>query len=301
MPRLLCSLGLVALLTQCATDPVGPEPCPTLDGVLTKTLADSSGANGVYGSQAAVLIPGRAAWKGSWGKNGSNDPMRPDLMIGTGSISKLYAVVAALRLVDRGVIALDDTLGRWFPNTPNVNPTIPLKQVMQQTSGLADYQSAANYFGIIMADPNRYWAPEELRALVGPPLFSPGTGWNASNTNSLLLGMIVVRETGMSLGAFMDEELWPGRSQSWLAGDGTAPGPLATQWGSNAQGALFDYSALYFGPALFSSRHEVQASAGDIADFAQRLLGGTLLTPSTRAAMLTLRTKGDEGEKRRIR
>jgi Beta-lactamase len=86
----------------------------------------------------------------------------------------------------------------------------------------------------------------------------------------------------------MHEELWPGRTQSWLAGDGTAPGPLATQWSTDAQGARYDYSARYFGPALFTSRHEVQASAADVADFAQRLFAGALLTPATRAAMLTI-------------
>lgn len=288
MQRFLYTVGLAALLTQCATDGAGPEPCPEASERFARILADSSRANGVYGTQAAVLVPGHAAWEDSWGLNGSADSMRSDLMIGTGSISKLYTIVAALRLVDRGAIALDDTLGKWFPNAPNVNPAIPLRLVMQQTSGLADYQAAPNYFGTIMADPDRYWQPEELLALVGSPLFPPGTGWNASNTNSLLLGIIVARETGRSLGDFMREELWPGRTESWLAGDGMAPGPLATQWAENAQGMLYDYGALYFGPALFSSRHEVQASAGDVAAFAQRLLGGTLLTTDTRAAMLTI-------------
>jgi D-alanyl-D-alanine carboxypeptidase len=288
MSRRVVSLGLAVLLLHCSSASAGPDACPAADAAFDAILRDSSARNGVHGSQAAVLIPGRHAWHGVYGRNGVQDPMRPDLMIGTGSISKMYTVVAALRLVDQGVIALDDTLGRWFPNTPNVHPSIPLRLVMQQTSGLADYSAAPNYSATILADPDRYWQPDELLAFIGPPLFAPGTGWNASNTNRLLLGIIVARESGVSVGTFMQRELWPGHTQSWVAGDGPAPGPLATQWASNAAGVLYDFSALYFGPALFSSRIEVQASAGDIADFAQRTFAGTLLTPGTRAEMLRI-------------
>ena len=288
MARPPFAIALVALLLQCSASGTDPAACPGLETALGAILRDSSTRNNVHGSQAAVLIPGRQPWLGVFGKNGATDPMRADLMIGTGSISKMYTVVAALRLVDQGVIALDDTLGRWFPSTPNVNPSIPLRLVMQQTSGLADYSAAPDYSATILADPSRYWRPEELLAFIGPPLFAPGTRWNASNTNRLLLGIIVARESGLSLGTFMQRELWPGHTQSWVAGDGPAPGPLATQWASNASGVLYDFSALYFGPALFSSRIEVQASAGDIAAFAARLFAGAMLTPATKAEMLTI-------------
>ena len=287
MIRSVWLLVIFALLLQCSNG-TGPGSCPGSAATFQRILTDSAVANGVHGAQGAVLVPGRSPWHGVYGKNGTTDPMRSDLMIGTGSISKMYTVVAALRLVDQGVFTLDDTLGRWFPRTPNVDPSIPLRLVMQQTSGLADYSSAPNYSATIFANLNRYWLPSELLQFIGPPLFPPGTAWDASNTNRLLLGIIVARESGLSLGTFMQRELWPGRTQSWVAGDGTAPGTMATQWGSNGSGGLYDFSALYFGPALFSSRIEVQASAGDIADFAQRLFGGSLLSPATRAAMLTI-------------
>ncbi len=281
-------LFCAVFLTQCASDPNDPADCPTASSAFAAILADSSRVNGVYGAQATVLMPGHPAWRGAYGKNGTSDPMRSNLLIGTGSISKMYTIVAALRLVDQGAIALDDTLGRWFPNTPNVNPSIPLRLLMQQTSGLADYSAAPNFAATILADPNRFWYPDELLPFIGPPLFAPGTSWNASNTNRLLLGIIVSRETGKSLGTYMREELWPGRSESWLSGEGTPPATLATQWATNASGALYDYSARYFGPALFSSRNEVQASSDDIASFAQRLFAGNLLSRGTRAAMLTI-------------
>ncbi len=235
-----------------------------------------------------MLIPGRRPWLGVYGLNGSDDAMTSQLMIGTGSISKLYAVVAALRLVDRGVLSLDDTLGKWFSGVTNVGGSISLRQVMQHRSGIADYSAAPNYFQTVMADPNRSWRREELLPLIGLPLFPPGGGWNASNSNSLLLEIIVSRESGKPYGRFLHDEVWPGRTQSWLAGEGDPPGPLATQWATDQAGVLFDYSARYFGPALFTSRSEVQASAGNLVDFGQRLLGGDLLSRSSRDAMLTI-------------
>ena len=288
MMRSIYVLCCAVLLFQCASDPNDPGSCPTAAAVFDGILAESSRVNGVYGAQATVLMPAHPAWHGVYGKNGTSDPMQSNLLIGTGSISKMYTIVAALRLVDRGVIALDDTIGRWFPNTPNVDPSIPLRLLMQQTSGLADYSAAPNYAATILADPARHWRPDELLPFIGPPLFAPGTGWNASNTNRLLLGIIVSRESGKSLGTYMGEELWPGRTESWLSGDGSPPATLATQWATTASGALYDYSARYFSPALFSSRNEVQASSQDIAVFAQRLFAGDLLSAGTRAAMLTV-------------
>jgi D-alanyl-D-alanine carboxypeptidase len=284
MSRSCVLLGLLVL--GCGA--TAPEPCIEVSVQLPLQLEDSVRANDIHGAQATVLIPGRLAWHGATGLNGSNDPMRPGLLIGTGSISKMYTAVAALRLIDRGVLALDDTVGQWFPGTPNVDPAITLERLLQQTSGIADYGAAPDFADSILADLQRVWTPEELLGFVGPPLFAPGAGWNASNTNSLLLGVIVAQESGRSLGDFMREELWPGRTHSWLAGDGPPPAEVATQWGSDGQGNLYDYSALYFGPALFSARHEVQASSADLADFARRLFDGDLLSPALRTAMLTI-------------
>jgi D-alanyl-D-alanine carboxypeptidase len=214
--------------------------------------------------------------------------MRAELMIGTGSISKMYTAVAALLLIDRGKFRIDDTLGRWFPATANVDPRISILQVLQNTSGLADYSAAAGFGAAVTADLNRRWSTAELLDFVGPPLFTPGTRWDASNTNRLLLGMIVELETGQSLASFLATELFSGLTSSWQAGEGTAPHPLAGQWFVDGAGKRTDYSTTLFGPSLFTARREVHASASDIAAFTERLFAGDLLTPPTRVAMLTI-------------
>jgi len=279
---------LLAGATTCGS-PTGPgQSYDQLTARLEQILADSAAANGVIGAQAVVRIPGRAPWVGVYGLNGVADSMRPDLLIGTGSISKMYTAAAALVLIDRGVIHLSDTVGRWFPATPNVAPSITLKQLLEHTSGLADYGANPAFSQALLGDLQRTWLPTELLPYVQAPLFPPGTGWNASNTNRLLLGLIVEQESGMSLGAFMRSELFPSTSGSWLSGDGQPSGPIATQWSTDQSGHRFDFSATFFGPAIFSTRREVQNTTSDLAAFSERLFAGDLLSPATRAAMLTI-------------
>ncbi len=288
VPAIVFSVSLL-LFAACSSD-AGTEPdsYQQLTATLDRILSDSASANGVIGAQAAVLIPGQQPWLGVTGLNRPGDAMRGDLMIGTGSISKMYTAIAALVLVDRGVVRLDDPIGKWFPGTPNIDPNLSVERLLQNTSGLADYSAGPNFGSVALADPQRTWQAEELLTFVGPPLFAPGTGWNASNTNRLLLGMIVERETGLSLGTFMRNEFFQGLTSSWLAGDGAAPGPVASQWFVDGAGNRIDYTASFFGPALFSTRREVQASAADIAVFAARLFGGNLLSSATKTAMLTV-------------
>lgn len=255
---------------------------------LDAILADSVAQNAIIGTQAAVRIPGFPAWQGVQGRNGATDPMRPEYMIGTGSITKLLAVLSALRLVDRGVIALDDPLGKWFAGRPNVNPAVTVKQAMQMVSGIADHLANPALSQAIFADLQRVWTADELIAFIGPQRFAPGTSWEASNANALLLGRIVELETGMSLAEFERLELFQERTSMWLAGFGTPPAPLATQWATATDGSLINMNEQLFGPSLFTSRREVHASASDLAAFIDDLFLGDVLSAALRQAMFEI-------------
>lgn len=265
------------------------DPLPsTLDLQLQQILDDSVSQNGIIGSQAAVRIPGRASWQGVAGRNGDSDPMLGHYMIGTGSISKMLSVVAALRLVDRGVIALDDRLGQWFPDIANVDPDISIKQAMQQVSGLADYLANPVLNEAVFADLQREWSAPELISHIGTPLFTAGSAWDPSNSNSLLLGRIVEIESGHSLADFMREELFGERSSMWLAGFGQPPAPLATQWARATDGSLINMNQTLFGPSLFTSRREVHASAAALAAFTEDLFLGDVLSAELRQALFEI-------------
>jgi len=274
------------LLSLACQDPVGPPI--DLETRLARIFEDSARANGVIGAQAVVRLADGSIWSAAYGEERPGVPMAADRLIGTGSISKLYTAVAAMLLIDRGAFALDDTVGRWFPGLTNVPGSITVRQMLRQTSGLADYMQHPDYSATVFADPSRAWSPEELLAFVEPPRFAPDQAWEASNTNRLLLGIIVERETGMSLGEFMRQELFAPPQHFWLSGDGNPPSNLATQWFVDRDGNRLDATGTLFGPALYTSRIEVQASAEGNAAFGARLLDGDLLSETMREAMLTI-------------
>jgi len=253
-----------------------------LQGILTASVA----ASGAMGAQAAVRIPGHAPWSGVAGFERPGQPLRPERMIGLGSISKMCTAVAAMLLIDRGVIALGDTVGRWFPDAPNVDPSISVHRLLQQTSGIAEYAATSAFGDSVRARPDRLWRPEELLGFVGPPLFAPGAGWNASNTNRLLLGMIVERETGRSLGEFMRSEVFAGSPSTWVSGDGAVPAGFATHWIVTPSGERVNANERVLTRSVLSARREVQASAEAVAGLGERLFAGNLLSDGLRARML---------------
>ena len=238
------------------------------------------------GAQASVRVPGHAPWNGVAGFNRPGERMRPELMIGTGSISKMYTAIAAMLLVDERRIALSDTLGRWFPDAANINPAVTLRQVLQQTSGLGDYATNPAFRQAVSAYPEHEWRPEEILPYIGAPLFAPGKGWNAANTNRVLLGLIVERETGAPLASFLRARIFGHSPSSWLSGDGPTPELLAAQWYVDSAGVRQEFDAKRMTRSVMSSRREIQASAADIARFGERVFIGDLLSDGLRARML---------------
>jgi D-alanyl-D-alanine carboxypeptidase len=130
-------------------------------------------------------------------------PMKPtDLML-AGSVGKTYAAAVALQLVKEGKINLDDKiekyLGRekWFSRLPNASQ-ITVRQLMNHTSGLVRYEFKEQFTKDLTTNPDKTWKPEELLAYLfdEKAAFEAGKGWDYSDTNYIVLGMIIEKVTG---------------------------------------------------------------------------------------------------------
>ncbi|HSE31668.1 MAG TPA: serine hydrolase domain-containing protein [Pyrinomonadaceae bacterium] len=136
-------------------------------------------------------------------------PMKPDSRMLAGSVGKTFAAATALRLIKQGKIRLDDKvetyLGRepWFSRLPNAK-AITVRQLMNHTSGLVRYEFKEQFTKDLTANPGKTWKPEELVAylLDEKPPFEAGKGWEYSDTNYIVLGMIIEKVTGRK---FYDE------------------------------------------------------------------------------------------------
>jgi D-alanyl-D-alanine carboxypeptidase len=130
-------------------------------------------------------------------------PMRPTDRMLAGSVGKTFAAATALQLIKEGKINLDDKiekyLGReqWFSRLPNAKD-ITVRQLMNHTSGLVRYEFKDQFTKDLTANPEKVWKPAELVAylLDEKPPFEAGKSWDYSDTNYIVLGMIIEKVTG---------------------------------------------------------------------------------------------------------
>lgn len=135
--------------------------------------------------------------------------MKPNDRMLAGSVGKTFAAATALQLVKEGKIHLDDKVEKylggesWFSRLPNAKE-ITVRQLMNHTSGLVRYEFKDQFTHDLTTNPEKRWQPAELVAylLDEKPPFPAGQGWDYSDTNYIVLGMIIEKVTGKK---FYDE------------------------------------------------------------------------------------------------
>src|SRR5215218_8940156 len=127
--------------------------------------------------------------------------LRPTDRFRIASVTKTFVATLALQLVAQQGLSLDDTVERWLPGTAPNGGSITIRELLNHTSGLFDYDDDQAWVSARISDPGREWSPRELIAIATshPPLFPPGEGWSYSNTNYVLVGLVIEAATHKSL------------------------------------------------------------------------------------------------------
>lgn len=123
---------------------------------------------------------------------GLDDPFR------IGSVTKMFTATLVLMLLDDGLIGLDDHVRDYLPSL-TASPDATVRHLLSHRSGISDYTDYA-IFGDQEEGLSKAWTPEELYGIAAgrPQHFPPGERFEYSNTNYLMLGMLVESVTGMS-------------------------------------------------------------------------------------------------------
>ena len=133
-------------------------------------------------------------------------PMRTDFNVRIASLTKSFTVQAILQLVQDGKVGLDDPIGKYVSGVPR-GRVITLRQLAAMRSGLFNYldELGPNLY----KHPRRAWTPQELLdiAFSKPLQFQPGTQFDYSNTNTILLGLVVEKASGMPLHRYIRERI----------------------------------------------------------------------------------------------
>lgn len=139
---------------------------------------------------------GKPAFYTAGYKNRKNKtPADPQALFKIASVSKLYTAVAITKLVSEGRLSLDKTLADYFPELvgriENADK-ITVRMMVQHRSGIPNYTDTKNYW----VHPKQN-DKERLDLILDlPAKFKPGTDYEYSNTNYLLLSKLIEKVTG---------------------------------------------------------------------------------------------------------
>jgi D-alanyl-D-alanine carboxypeptidase len=265
-----------------------PALAAALDQVLDQAVAGKS-----PGAALAVFVPGRGAWvraRGLADRDGGV-ALAPDTLFAAGSISKLFVATVAMQLVQEGWLSLDQTVEHWLPGLVPHGDRIAVRYLMNHTSGLPDYLDEP-FAEAALADPGRAWAPRELvgSALRRRPAVAPGR-WRYSNTNYVLLGLIVEQVTHNPLAREVHQRVIDplGLRHTFFSPDDPIAG--AMMHGYEGRRHLTGGMSMSFAWGAGNIISNVE----DLGRFAQALFDGALLRPETLATMQAFVATGDWG------
>src|SRR5829696_8256573 len=205
--------------------------------------------------------------------------MAPDLYMRIGSTTKTFTVTAILMLADQGKLGLDDPIDRYVEGVPS-GKQITLRQLAAMRSGLYNYGDDTN--PKLPEEPFRQWTPRELleTAFRHPLLFPPGSAFDYSNTNTVLLGVVVEKVSGQSLASFIEQNILKpqGMNRTVFPAAAEFPPPHAQGYFKLPDGTVVD--ATEWNPSWGWASGNMISTLDDMRVWARDFALGKLISPA---------------------
>ncbi|OLF80670.1 hypothetical protein AWH62_15095 [Maricaulis sp. W15] len=208
---------------------------------------------------------------------GSGLPVTDETPFALGSISKSFTALAIMQLVEAGAVDLDDAIADHldsFEGQPGA--VITVRQLLSHTSGYSTLQGNSFQTG-------------HMRQLAGTsPARAPGTAWQYSNANYLILGAVIETVSGREFDAYIETEiLAPLGMENSSVGGGAAGDRMATghQPWFGGRRPVPDQGGVSGGMAAAGG---IVASAADMALYLAMMANGEddLITAEHKAMMM---------------
>jgi len=155
---------------------------------------------GIPGVNMAISMPNNEIWTISEGFSDKEKQvlMKPEDVMFSGSTGKTFCAALILQLQDEGKLNVDDSLSKyfgdeeWFDKIPNAKG-LTLRMLLNHTTGLERYEFDDSIAIKLSQNPDKIWTGvERLSHIFGKPaLHEPGKGWAYSDTNYIILGMLI--------------------------------------------------------------------------------------------------------------
>jgi len=231
-----------------------------------------------------AVIAGDEKWSGAAGVSSIQDSLNTDHVLALGSITKPMVSACILGLMEEGRLSLSDPIHTYLNSREHIDSTILIKELLYHTSGIYNYTNNPTFFDVILQQDQRlYTAEEVLDGFLLPPSFPRGERQEYSNTNYLLLGMIIEQIVGRPyyeeiIDRFNLVQNYPTLTVAPFV---TSPTSMAHVWIENNDVDVDLQAAGLTLNSIFSSASSAGAFVAtpkDLAKFGKDLLSGRLLT-----------------------
>lgn len=259
--------------------------------------------DGALGVVARVDTPTtRQGWAAGDRRVWTDQPARTTSAFRAASNTKMMIATLAMQEVQRGTWTLQTTVGDVYPGLlPAPYDQVTIEQLLSHRSGMPDglgvavaqHMHANTYDEYFRAVGDAYSDHEIIAAALATPwLFAPGTAFSYSNAGYVVIGQLLMRESGQSLGALLQGRIF---NRAGMPGSAfpTKPGLRSGSLVGSARTAWRWYSLANFDPTLFSAAGAVVTTDQDLDTFTRALMTGKLVSKQLLASMTRPRTGGE--------
>jgi len=135
----------------------------------------------------------------------NNIPMKPDDIMFTGSTGKTFVSAVVMQMYDESSLDFDEKISHyfgeeeWFSKIAN-SSEITIEMLLTHTGGLPRYVMKEEFWKKLSAEPDKIWKPEETLSYIfdEAAVHEAGKGWSYSDTDYIIIGMIIEKVTGNS-------------------------------------------------------------------------------------------------------
>jgi CubicO group peptidase (beta-lactamase class C family) len=232
-------------------------------------------------------------------------PNTPETPFMLSSVSKMFTAVTIAKLVERKQLSFDSTLGSLLPEYPSAEARdqVTVGHLLTMSSGIPDLFRVPEFWAQVatIKSPVDFWK----YFATSPLQFRPGTQWSYSNSNFLLLGSIIERQTGRAFTSVVEADIFRPIGMSNTRYEvGSSPQPALGYTRTPPAGTRADSARWY--PAWEEPKPGDDcipctpmgggySTADDLARFADALVGNRILNGAMTTLVLTGYIDGDYG------